>query len=365
MKRIKVILVAGARPNFMKIAPLLKELKKYPHKFNPLIVHTGQHYDYEMSKVFFKELIIPEPDIYLGVGSGNHGEQTGKTMIEFEKVCIKENPDLVVVVGDVNSTLAGAIVSSKLHIPLAHIEAGLRSFDVSMPEEINRMLTDQVSDFLFTTCEDGDKNLKKEGIKKERIFLVGDIMIDTLLANRKKIDYIRTYKEMGLESNKYALLTLHRAGNVDRKGNLKDVLSALDKIAIKIPIIFPVHPRTRKKIKEFGFSKHLKRIKTISPLGYLEFQNLLKNSKFVLTDSGGIQEETTVLNIPCLTLRENTERPITLMQGTNILVGSDTKKIIGEALRIIGRDYKITSKCPRIWDGKTSQRIIKILNKNL
>lgn len=348
----------------MKIAPVEKEMRKYK-RFAPVIVHTGQHYDYEMSKVFFKDLKIPEPDIYLGVGSGNHGEQTGKIMIGLEKICLKEKPDLVIVVGDVNSTLAGALVASKLHIPLAHIESGLRSFDNSMPEETNRRLTDQVSDFLFTTCIDGNINLLKEGIPKEKIFLVGDIMIDVLLMNKKKIDSIKKYRDFGLKPKGYALLTLHRPGNVDKKNNLENILKALTQIAEKIPIVFPIHPRTKKQVEKFGFKKYFKKIKSISPLGYIEFQSLLKDAKFVLTDSGGIQEETTFLDIPCLTLRENTERPITVEEGTNTLVGGDTKKIVSEAYKIIDGAGKKVIHSVSLWDGKTAIRIVKILDKEL
>jgi len=361
----KVFLVSGARPNFMKIAPIFKEMKKYTEKFKPIIIHTGQHYDYEMSKIFFEALNIPEPDIYLAVGSGTHGEQTGKIMIEFEKVCLKEPPDLIIVVGDVNSTLAAAIVAVKLHIKLAHIEAGLRSFDRRMPEEINRTLTDVVSDFLFTTCEDGNLNLKREGIPDDKIFLVGDVMIDSLFANQRKINSIQKYKDFGLAPEEYALLTLHRAENVDDKDTLKNILKALSEIVKEIPIIFPAHPRTLKRIKKFGFSDYfcdegLKKIRLTEPLGYMEFQNLLKNSKFVLTDSGGIQEETTALSIPCLTLRENTERPITLAEGTNVLVGSNIKAIIEEAHKIL--EGKVREANPlAIWDGKASERIVKIL----
>ena len=369
----KVFLVSGARPNFMKIAPIFRELKKYPEEFEAIIIHTGQHYDYEMSKIFFEDLNIPEPNIYLGVGSGNHGEQTGKIMIEFEKVCLKEPPDLVIVVGDVNSTLAAALVAVKLHIQLAHIEAGLRSFDRIMPEEINRILTDVVSDFLFTTCEDGDLNLKREGIPESKIFLVGDVMVDTLFDNQEKVDSVQKYKDFGLVSKEYALLTLHRAENVTTKDKLRNILEALNEIVKEIPIIFPAHPGTLKQIKKFGLSDYFcdndepKKIRWIKPLGYIEFQSLLKNSRLVLTDSGGMQEETSVLNIPCLTLRENTERPITLTKGTNVLVGSNIKRIIEETHKILGGsprsggDRKTNHSI--LWDGRASERIIKILRE--
>lgn len=373
---MKIINIVGARPNFMKIAPFQKAMDKYNKKlggenFNYILVHTGQHYDYEMSKIFFKELNIPAPDIYLGVGSGIHSEQTGKVMIELEKVLIKEKPDLVVVVGDVNSTLAGALTAVKLHIPVAHIEAGLRSFDRKMPEEINRILTDQISDYLFTPSEDANENLKREGINESKIFLVGDIMIDSLISNLKKADKSKILKNLGIESKEYAVLTLHRPSNVDNKKSLSQIIKALKVISQKIPIIFPLHPRTEKQIKNFGYEGYFNFIKPpistlisgincIKPLGYLDFLHLVKNAKFVLTDSGGIQEETTVLGIPCLTLRDTTERPITVESGTNTLVFNDTKKIIAESYKILEGKYKKGS-CPEEWDGKTAERIVKVL----
>lgn len=373
----KIILVCGARPNFMKIAPLKRTIEKYSAKstgkpIRPILVHTGQHYDYEMSRIFFKDLELPRPDIFLNVRSGNHGEQTARVMIGFEKTVIGEKPDLVIVVGDVNSTLAAALVAVKLHIPVAHVEAGLRSFDRKMPEEINRILSDIVSDFLFTTCEDANLNLKQEGISQDKIFLVGDIMIDTLFANRKKIDGIKKYRDFGLDKQGYALLTLHRPSNVDFKSTLKNILVSLNKIANRIPILFPGHPRTLKQIKKFGFDKYFfphnkensKKIRLINPLGYIEFQSLLKNSKFILTDSGGIQEEATVINIPCLTLRDTTERPVTVKEGTNILTGNDPEKILKESFKILeGKGKK--GKTPPQWDGRTGERIVNILVKKL
>lgn len=374
---MKIINIVGARPNFMKIAPLQKAMDNYNQKagkkfFKFLLVHTGQHYDYEMSKVFFDELKIPKPDIYLKVGSGNHGEQTAKVMLALEKVLIKEKPDLVVVVGDVNSTLAGAITAVKLHIPVAHIEAGLRSFDKTMPEEINRILTDQISDFLFTPSEDANKNLIKEGIDKKKIFLVGDIMIDSLVANLKKAANSQILKNLKVKTNEYAVLTLHRPANVDNKKNLQKIISALNLISKKIPIIFPIHPRTKKQIKNFGFNKYFNfrdltnganyGINCITPLGYLDFLCLMRNAKFILTDSGGIQEETTFLNVPCLTLRDTTERPITIEIGTNTLVHNNPEKIIFYADKILKGKYK-KGICPKDWDGKTAERIVKVLLK--
>jgi len=364
-KKIKVICVAAARPNFMKIAPLLEEFKKHK-EFNPILVHTGQHYDYNMSGSFFKELNIPKPNYNLGIKAGKHGEQTGKTMIEFEKVCVKEKPQLVIVVGDVNATIACALVASKLHIKIAHIEAGLRSFDRNMPEEINRILTDHISDYLFTTCEDGEKNLLKEGINKNKIFFVGNIMIDTLLKQQKKAKHSRILKKLNLKVKEYALLTLHRPSNVDNEKILKTLLQTFHVIQKKIKIIYPIHPRTEKQIKKFDLEKYVKQMKNFiitPPLGYLDMIHLLNNTKFLMTDSGGIQEESTVLKIPCLTLRENTERPITVDIGTNIIVKTNKNKIIKEVNKILLGKEKI-GKQPKYWDGKTSQKIIKILTRH-
>lgn len=392
---MKLINVVGARPNFMKIAPIIHAIKKHNNKIHSslathhpkldsILVHTGQHYDYEMSKVFFEDLEIPEPDIYLGVGSGTHAEQTGRVMMEFEKILFKEEPDLVVVVGDVNSTLACALVSVKLHIPVAHVEAGLRSFDRTMPEEINRLLTDAISDYLFTPSPDADENLKKEGIPEDKIFLVGDVMVDSLLFNLEKAKKTKILERLGLRRNPqseiqnpkslrpYALLTLHRPSNVDDRESLYDILEALKRISKEIPIIFPIHPRTRKQVENFGFQDYFNYdsslttphsslgIHCIDPLGYLDFLKLMLHSKFIMTDSGGIQEETTVLDIPCLTLRDTTERSITITKGTNILVHNDTERIVKEASRILdGKGKK--GNCPELWDGKAGERIVEII----
>jgi UDP-N-acetylglucosamine 2-epimerase (non-hydrolysing) len=321
-----------------------------------------------MSGSFLKELNLPKPDIYLGVGSGTQAEQTGKIMMEFEKVCLKERPELVVVVGDVNSTLACALTAAKLCIPLAHVEAGLRSYDRTMPEEINRLLTDQLAGYLFTTCEDANKNLIKEGIPKKRIFFVGNVMIDTLLNRLKMAHGPRMLENLGLkessEIEKYALLTLHRPSNVDNPLVLRRIIGVLVKLAKEIPIIFPVHPRTLKQIKKFGLLRAISPLEDfmlLPPLGYLEFLSLMSRAALVLTDSGGIQEETTILGIPCLTLRENTERPITVRQGTNIIVGTDSGKILRAARRVlrIGIPRK---RIPRYWDGKAAARIVNILS---
>ncbi len=307
---MKIILVCGARPNFMKIAPIVRAIVKHNASFSadsiePVLVHTGQHYDYEMSQVFFENLELPEPDFHLSVGSGTHAEQTGRIMIEFEKILLQEKPDIVVVVGDVNSTLAGALAAVKLHIPVAHVEAGLRSYDRSMPEEINRLLTDAISDYLFTPSPDADENLKKEGIAEEKIFLVGDVMVDSLLHNKEKAEHSQILSRLGLKEGNYALLTLHRPSNVDEKERLLNIIRALKEISQRLPIVFPAHPRTQKRLKEFNllnqspFTNH--QLLLIEPLGYLDFLCLMMKARFVMTDSGGIQEETTVLNIPCLT----------------------------------------------------------------
>lgn len=357
---MKIINVVGARPNFMKIAPIMRAKRAYL-EIESVLVHTGQHYDGNMSDTFFKDLEIPEPDTFLEVGSGTHAIQTALIMERFEQVLLKEKPDLVLVVGDVNSTLACALVASKLHTKVAHVEAGLRSFDRRMPEEINRLLTDHLSDFLFTTCEDANKNLSREGISSDKVFLVGDVMIDTLLYN---LDKIKEHSAKRIEQSKtgeYAVLTLHRPSNVDDKVAFEGISKALNKIAEYLPIFFPIHPRTRKQIKQFGFEKYYNgNIELLDPLGYLDFVKLYSKAKFVLTDSGGIQEETTVLNIPCLTIRENTERPITIECGTNILVGTDEEKIVGEARKILKGERK-SRKMLNYWDGKAAERIVKVL----
>ncbi len=373
----------------MKIAPLIKAIKRHNenkkiHKPGviPLLVHTGQHYDRAMSKVFFDELKIPRPDINLGIGSGGHGVQTGKIMIAFEKVVQEQKPDLVIVVGDVNSTIACAMVAAKLNIPVAHVEAGLRSFDRSMPEEINRILTDQISDFLFTHSPDANENLLKEGIPEEKIFFVGNIMIDSLSLILKytsdsnifiKLKGILPRKVKG--KSEYSLLTLHRPSNVDSKGILERVLNCLGEISKEIPILFPVHPRTKKQIEGFGLRDKITWLNEdfqplngqarncffgLPPLGYLDFMALEKRAKVMFTDSGGTQEETTILGIPCITLRENTERPVTITEGTNTLVGNVPKKI-KEVFKDAISTKQIEKKIPRFWDGKTAERIINIL----
>jgi len=364
---MKVALVCGARPNFMKIAPLIRAIGKHnasseTNPIEPILIHTGQHYDYEMSQVFFQDLKLPQPDIYLGVGSGTHAEQTGKIMIEFEKVLFKEKPGLVVVVGDVNSTLAAALAAVKLHIPVAHVEAGLRSYDRDMPEEINRTLTDHISDYLFTTSSYDDDNLKKENISSSKIFRVGNIMVDNLLYNREVAERANILPRLGLKEQSYALLTLHRPGNVDGKESLTNILTAIDSISHQIPVVFPVHPRTRGNIEKFGLQNFLtsNNISFIKPLGYLDFLKLEMCSKLVITDSGGMQVETTALDVPCLTLLNSPVWAITHKQGTNTLVGSNNQKLIEEAYKILDSKGKRGS-CPELWDGGTAGRIVNIL----
>ena len=366
-KKLKVIFAVGTRPNFMKVAPLIIEVSKHADKFTWLLVHTGQHYSEDMSKILFDDLSLPRPDVYLGVGSGSHAEQTGKVMIEFEKVCFEtksfayKKPDLIVVFGDVNSTLACALVGAKLDIPVVHVEAGLRSFDRAMPEEINRIVTDHVSDYLFTTCEDANDNLRNEGIAKEKIHFVGNTMIDSLMNHITRSEDSLILDKLSLRNNghvkRYGVVTLHRPSNVDNEETLKGIMGALEEIAREIPLIFPVHPRTAWRIKDFEPAG----VMITPPLGYLDFLSLMANARIVLTDSGGIQEETTFLGVDCLTLRDNTERPITIKDGTNILVGNDPERIIKTASDIL-RTGSPKLKSPKYWDGKAAERIIEVLS---
>jgi len=361
-KSIKIISVVGARPNFIKIAPLIKEFKKHSQIRNTL-VHTGQHYDKLMSEEIFKNLDLPRPDINLNIGSDTHARQTAKIMIKFEDVLKKEIPDLVLVVGDVNSTLACTLTAVKLNIPVAHVEAGLRSFNWQMPEEINRVLTDRLSDYLFITEKSAEGNLIKEGISEDKIYFVGNIMIDTLKGYLKKAENSKILKKMGLKDNSYAVLTLHRPRNVDNMKSFKAMTKIIKEIQEIIPIVYPIHPRAKNKLKKFKLMNFLaqnKNLILINPLPYLDFLKLQSKACFILTDSGGIQEEATILKVPCLTLREETERPITVSQGTNIIVGSDRKKIIKEIRNILKSKIK-KAKIPEKWDGKTSKRIVKII----
>ena len=350
----------------MKMAPIIEAMDRYPHRIEHLLVHTGQHYDGKMSKAFFDDLGMPKPDMDLGVGSGSHAEQTARVMVEFEKVCLKEKPDLVIVVGDVNSTMACTITAKKLGIRVAHVEAGLRSRDMAMPEEINRLCTDVLCDFLFTTDRFANENLKAEGVAEEKIFFVGNVMIDTLLKHREMARKLDLAERLGLKEKGFATLTLHRPSNVDRKETLLEILEALKDIAAEVPIVFPIHPRTRKMVHEFGLGHYLSNGNKVSgiwatdPLGYLEFLHLNMKAKLVLTDSGGLQEETTVLGVPCITFRENTERPITCVEGTNVIVGNRKANILAAAQKVL-KGGPEQSRIPEKWDGRAAERIVEVI----
>lgn len=357
-------LIAAARPNFMKIAPLYHRLKNEEWAI-PFIVHTGQHYDLNMSGAFFEDLRLPEPDINLGVGSGSHAEQAGQVMIAYEKVLLERRPDLVIVVGDVNSTMASTLASVKLGIKVAHLEAGLRSFDRTMPEEINRLVTDALADILWTPSPDGDENLIHEGIPREKVIRVGNIMIDSLEMLREKIEEEEVCKEFDLRQGDFGLVTLHRPSNVDNAGVLRSLCQLLIRISRKIRIVFPVHPRTRKNLEKNGLLGLLEEspgLLILEPFNYTRFMNLIFNCRFAITDSGGIQEETTYLGIPCLTMRPNTERPVTVHQGTNQLCSIENIESKVESI-ISGRMSQHS--IPELWDGKTSERVVKSIRKFL
>lgn len=360
----KIYLIAAARPNFMKVAPLWRALDKGSDLLQPVLIHTGQHYDKNMSDVFFEDLGLPKPHVHLGVGGGSHAEQTSGVMLKFEELCLKDRPDLVLVVGDVNATMATTIVASKLHIPVAHVEAGLRSRDMTMPEEINRLLTDAVADLLLTPSRDGSENLENEGVAAKRIHFVGNIMIDTLVHSVEKARELGAYKNYGVSAQEYGVVTLHRPANVDDPESLSRILNVLANV--DLPLLFPVHPRTRAVMNRHNLLEECNlansKIRLIDPLGYYEFMNLVIHSKFVLSDSGGIQEETTFLNVPCLTLRPNTERPITITQGTNEMATIDS--IGGQVDAILKGDWK-KGTIPELWDGNTAPRIVKILEEFL
>lgn len=362
---LKVLNVVGARPNFMKVAPILEAMKRREAEFTPLLLHTGQHYDEGMSDAFFRDLGLPKPDVYLGVGSGSHAAQTAAVMQSFEPVVLSEQPDWVVVVGDVNSTLACALVCAKLGIRVAHVEAGLRSRDRTMPEEINRLLTDQLSDLLLTPSADADVNLRAEGIPDARIRFVGNVMIDSLFNQLDRAGSSRVREDLGIAGSPYATLTLHRPSNVDDRATFSRILDALEEISRRLPIIFPVHPRTRARIAELNLAARiegLRNLRLIEPLGYVDFLRLYSGARLVLTDSGGIQEETTALSIPCLTLRENTERPITVELGTNKIVGTDSAKITEAAFAALDLVPSTeTRRIPPLWDGHTAPRILDAL----
>lgn len=352
--------VVGARPNFMKIAPVVLELKK--REIPQLLVHTGQHYDENMSQVFFEELGLPEPDVYLGIGSDSHARQTARIMTAFEEVGQAYNPDLIVVGGDVNSTLAVALVAAKQQIPLAHVEAGLRSSDRTMPEEINRIVTDHLSTLLFTTEEAGNQNLRQEGITDESIHFVGNCMVDTLWKHVQRAVDQEPWREFGLQPGGYALLTLHRPSNVDDPWSLGSLLGAINDISSRLPVLFPVHPRTWERMNQWAILIGPS-ITITKPLSYLTFLGLMAKARCVLTDSGGIQEETTALNIPCLTLRRNTERPVTVESGTNRLVGTDPKRIHQAVEEILAGNW-VSRKPPVLWDGQAGRRIAEKIEES-
>jgi len=372
----RVIHVVGARPNYMKVAPLMREMGRHPDNWRQTLVHTGQHYDYRMSQVFFEDLGMPQPDVYLGVGSGSHAEQYARVLQSFEPVLKQQQPDWVIVVGDVNSTLACALAAAQTHIRVAHVEAGLRSFDRTMPEEINRVLTDHASDLLFTTEPSGNRNLANEGIPAEKVRFVGNTMIDTLATLLPRADDKRILRELLLcpapngngegkpiKIRPYTLVTLHRPQNVDDASALGEILGALERVAEDVPVLFPVHPRTRKRIEENHLSVHPERVRLLEPLGYMDFLTLMRYSGLVITDSGGIQEETTYLGVPCLTVRPNTERPITIELGTNRLIQRESSAILLAAQDALCTNLRTHRGIPPLWDGRAAQRIVEHLGR--
>jgi UDP-N-acetylglucosamine 2-epimerase (non-hydrolysing) len=370
LKQKKIYLVAGARPNFMKIAPIVRALQAHDH-MSYSIIHTGQHYDREMNDVFFEELGIPEPDIFMGAGGGTHSQQTAKIMVAFEELCQSDPPDAVLVVGDVNSTLACAIVAKKLNLVVAHVEAGLRSGDMTMPEEINRLVTDSISDLFFVTEPSGVAHLKREGKRDTAIHHVGHVMVDNLLYQVEKLERTDTtaFDETGFkraimaDGGQYGVVTLHRPSNVDAPYTMTKICEGLREISTELPLIFPVHPRTRGNLDKFGIDLG-PNIRLVGPQAYMAFLNLWKDATVVLTDSGGLQEETTALGIPCITIRQNTERPITIDEGSNVLVGTDPARIVAEVRKVMRGQGK-RGRRPHLWDGKAAERIIGILATEL
>jgi len=364
----EILCIVGARPNFTKIAPIIAAMKSKGKRVSPYLLHTGQHYDEAMKASFFKQLGIPEPDVDLEVGSGSHAVQTADVMKKFEPVLDERNPAAVLVVGDVNSTIACALVAAKKGVPVIHVESGLRSYDRGMPEEINRVLTDQISDLLFTTERSALDNLKKEGVESDRVVFVGNVMIDTLMKNvEKAIPMAQTLSDANIAANfentEFGLITMHRPSNVDDEVVLSSLINTLTSLSEQLPMIFPVHPRTRGYIEKYGLLDEIEKsnITLLPPLGYLHLLGFMKKAKVVLTDSGGIQEETTALGVPCITLRENTERPITIVEGTNTIVGSDPEKIINAFDDIMSTGGK-TGCVPEYWDGKAAERIVEYLD---
>ena len=363
----RILLVAGARPNFMKIAPIVRECTKRASEIEYTIIHTGQHYDSGMSDVFFEELNIPKPEFHLHVGSGTHTEQTAQIMLKFAPICEQVSPDSVVVVGDVNSTVACSLVAKKMNLHVSHVEAGLRSGDKGMPEEINRIVTDAISDLHFVTEPSGVDNLRKEGHSEDSIHFVGHVMVDNLLYENQRLEQSpleSAASNIGEKLKKYGVVTLHRPSNVDDKAVLKGIVGALNSIAEKLPLIFPVHPRTKSNLDKFGISL-ASNIFPLNPLGYKEFLTLWRNAEIVLTDSGGLQEETTALGVDCITIRENTERPITIEQGTNLLAGIEPEKIRACFDRVMTKDRSSAQNLPDLWDGRASERIVDVLVSNL
>ena len=375
---MKFVLVSGARPNYMKIAPIFWAIRRFNQEsssaIQSVLIHTGQHYDPQLFDVFFRELDLPPPDHCLDVGSGSHTYQTAQVMERLEPILQRECPDLVVVVGDVNSTVAAALTAAKLRIPLAHVEAGLRSFDRTMPEENNRIVTDTLSDYLFVTEESGKQNLLREGIDAKKIFFVGNVMIDSLQQSRYLWELATVHDQLGLKHRGYGVVTLHRPSNVDNPATLREMMRAIAEVAKQIPIVFPVHPRTRKQLEAMNGSVpglrlgceriEAKGIYGLEPLGYLDFMALVAGARVVLTDSGGIQEETTFLNVPCLTLRDNTERPVTVTHGTNRVIGTSPATIVQEALRVLANPRPALP-APPLWDGRAADRIVSILRENI
>ncbi|MDN3686431.1 non-hydrolyzing UDP-N-acetylglucosamine 2-epimerase [Cyclobacterium jeungdonense] len=363
---IQIDLIAGARPNFMKISPIIDAIKAASSDGKGItfrLIHTGQHYDKNMSGSFFEQLGIPEPDVNLGAGGGSQAEQTAAIMVGYEKLLLDTaKPDLCLVVGDVTSTMACAISAQKLHVKVAHVEAGIRSGDWSMPEEINRMVTDSITNYYFTTSEVANTNLKNSGVGEDRIFFVGNTMIDTLLKHRSRFQKPEIWDQLKLEKGKYLVMTLHRPANVDQEEKLKDLIQKIVDHTLDLPLVFPVHPRTKKMLQNIGISHD--RLHMIDPLGYLEFNYLVEKAKAVVTDSGGITEETTVMGIPCMTLRDNTERPETITQGTNELLGTDPKAIPPAMEKLFSGSWK-TGQVPHLWDGKTAGRIVNVLLEKL